>query len=120
MDRYDKAQAESQARGTWREQVPEKKFSVHPNSSGGSNEESEQSEYFSERVLRTNRAGQNPFGSINLQLVERLIWQASDRLKEAKDCIELYESQVSKLTREIEELEKLKQLAENQVADEEE
>jgi hypothetical protein len=120
MDSDDKTQTESETRGTRGEQISEQKLPVHSDSFERSDEYGGQPERLPERVLGTSGAKKDPFGTVDQQLVQRLISQSLDRLQEAKDCIVWYQNQVDKLTKEVEELKKLSQLIETKAINTEE
>ncbi|MGB3533526.1 MAG: hypothetical protein WBA13_08405 [Microcoleaceae cyanobacterium] len=110
MNEHDRTQTQSETRQARRVEDGTQNSSTDSIRTEGISRQSKHAQHLSERIIGSDRAGSNPFGLIGQQVVKRLIWQASDRLQEARDCIDWYENQVDKLTKEIEELEQLEQL----------
>ncbi|MGF1494890.1 MAG: hypothetical protein ACFBSC_21085 [Microcoleaceae cyanobacterium] len=71
---------------------------------------------FGQRTTGSNRSAQNPFATVSRQLLRKFITQTEKRLNEAKECVDWYERQVNDCTQELEEL---RQLEQELLADEE-
>jgi hypothetical protein len=118
MSENDRTQTQSQAQKARGGENGSQNLPTHSHRAKGVDGKSRDAQHFFERATGADRAGSDPFGLVSQQVVKRLIWQASDRLQEAKDCVDWYEKQVSKLSKEIEELEQLEQLVRDQSATE--
>ena len=109
--------AEGNAWEVWRNEGGA--YAVAPYSNGKSAvaPESSGAEHFGVRTDRTGRTGGIPRGGIAGGILEQLVAQAEDQLREAAECIEWYQRSLEKAQRQLENLRQLQALAEEETQD---